>query len=197
LHEIHDNFGTAHLAVFLPHYDFDERHEIKISAQPPIVFDKVMKLDLRRSLLIRTLFALRSLPGVFQRGGGRQPSLGLTMDTLLKSGFVLLAKNPDKEIVLGLVGRFWSACGDLQKINAEAFQQFNQPGFAKAVWNFSLHATSSGTILRTETRVKCLDDQSRKQFARYWRIVKPFSGWVRKEALRIIKSEAEKMKETA
>lgn len=117
------------------------------------------------------------------------------MDGLLKSGFILLAEIPNQEIMLGLVGRFWTASGDIQKMDAESFRQFNQTGFAKALWNFSLHAITGGVILRTETRIKCLDEQSRRKFARYWRIVRPFSGWVRMEALRIIKSEAEKVKE--
>ena len=183
------------LDFWLPEYGFCERHEIEISAPAPMVFEKVMKLDFRRSLIIRTLFGLRSLPGFFTRGNQRSSSLGLTRDALLKSGFILLAEIPNREIVLGLVGRFWTPCGDIQKMDAQSFRDFNQPGFAKAVWNFSLHPTTTGAILRTETRVKCLDEESRQKFVRYWKIVQPFSGWVRKEALKIIKLEAEKRKE--
>ncbi len=180
---------------FLLDYDYSERHEIEISAPVPTVFAKVLKLDFRRSLVIRILFALRSLPGLFTRREQSSPSLGLTMDALLKSGFILLAQILNQEIVLGLVGRFWTACGDIQKMDAESFHNFNQPGFAKALWNFSLHPEKTGVILRTETRIKCLDEQSHRKFARYWKIVQPFSGWVRKEALRIIKAETEKRKE--
>ncbi len=195
LHELQENVSASSLDLFLLDYQFDERHEIAISAPATIVFEKVLKLNFQRSLIIRTLFTLRSLPGFFTRNEQRASSLGLTIDALLKSGFILLAQTPNQEIVLGLVGRFWTACGDIQKIDAESFRNFNQSGFAKAVWNFSLHPISGGVILRTETRVKCLDEMSLQKFARYWRFVQPFSGWVRKEALRIIKSEAEKTKE--
>ena len=179
----------------LPEYDFAEWHAITISAPAPIVFEKVLTLDLRRSLVIRTLFALRSLPGIFNGRDPSRQSLGLTMDALLKSGFILLAQLPNREIVLGLAGRFWTACGDIQEMEPDAFREFNQPGFAKAVWNFSLHPIPGGTNLRTETRVRCLDGLSRRKFARYWRIVRPFSGWVRMQALKVIKTSAEKAKE--
>lgn len=182
---------------FLLDYHFAERREIEIFATPERIFQQILKLDFRRSWVVRTLFALRSLPGIFNGRDPSRQSLGLTMEGLLRSGFILLAQTPNQEIVLGLVGRFWTACGDIQKLDAGNFRNFNQPGFAKAVWNFSLRQTADNVILRTETRVKCLDEMSRQKFARYWKLVRPFSGWVRNEALRIIKSEAEKTKEAA
>jgi hypothetical protein len=45
--------------------------------------------------------------------------------------------------------------------------------------------------LSTETRVQATDAMSRRQFLRYWRIIGPFSGLVRRDLLRRIKREAE------
>jgi hypothetical protein len=73
-----------------------------------------------------------------------------------------------------------------------AARNFATPGYAKAAWNFLLSPQADGgTRLVTETRVYCLDNASRRLFRRYWFFIKPFSGWIRKEALRAIKRKAE------
>jgi hypothetical protein len=80
----------------------------------------------------------------------------------------------------------------MQNINAENFREFDTTGFAKAAWNFALTETGKGEIfLRTETRVKCLDEESLASFRFYWRFVQPFSGLIRREMLRLIKQKAE------
>jgi hypothetical protein len=47
-------------------------------------------------------------------------------------------------------------------------------------------------VLTTETRVLCLDDASRKSFQRYWRVIRPFSGWIRRRGLAIAKEQSER-----
>jgi hypothetical protein len=48
------------------------------------------------------------------------------------------------------------------------------------------------TRLATETRVLCLDDESRRRFRLYWLFIGPFSGLIRRKILRSIKHEAER-----
>lgn len=179
---------------FMSTHDVRERHEIQVAAKPERVFAALHKMDLRRSPIIRALFALRSLPAFSRMRPKDAPpaALGLDLPGLLKSGFVLLGEIPNREIVLGLVGKFWTGSGCLQKVNAQEFSAFNAPGFAKAVWNFSLTPVSAThTRLATETRVSCLDEKSRRRFRLYWLFVRPFSGWIRMEALRCLKGRAE------
>lgn len=179
----------------LPHYDAVERHRIEIAASAEQVYAAARKLDLSGSFLIRTLFLLRSLPALFSSKRKTQPQLGLNFESLLQSGFVLLEEKPGEEIVLGLVGKFWTASGCLQKVEAKQFRDFSAPCLAKAAWNFSLHANADGaTQLTTETRILCTDQASRKRFLRYWRFVRPFSGLVRIAALRAIKRAVEIVK---
>jgi hypothetical protein len=45
--------------------------------------------------------------------------------------------------------------------------------------------------LTTETRIKCLDNESRRSFGFYWMFIQPFSGLIRMEMLRAIKRKAE------
>lgn len=176
---------------FLPEFHAVERHEISVAAPIERVFGAARSLDLSESRVIRWLFALRGLPQLLAGRRGREAPRW-TLDALLESGFILLGEDPPREILLGVVGKFWTLAGRLEGLDAEGFRRFDQPGFAKAAWNFSLAESSPGeTRLKTETRVLCLDAAARRQFSAYWLVVRPFSGWTRREALRVIKRAAE------
>ncbi len=178
---------------FLPVYDAIERHQIDIHGSPELVYAAARKLDLSGSAWVRWLFRLRGLPAIFlPHAKPRREGLGLTLDGLLKNGFILLGESPPREIVLGLVGKFWTSSGCIQHLDAAEFLNFATPDYAKAVWNFSLSPQADGiTRLFTETRVLCLDETSRRRFRFYWIFIRPFSGLVRMEALRAIKRQAE------
>ena len=95
------------------------------------------------------------------------------------------------ELLIGLAGKFWTLTGHLQKINSGNFREFDKKGFAKAVWNFSVDESGNETRLTTETRIRCLDDASRRSFGFYWTFIQPFSGLIRNEMLKIVKKKAE------
>ena len=176
----------------MPIYDVSEYHSTRIRAPINRVYDAISTADLNRSLIVRLLIRLRGLRGspspVHQH---RTP--GLDLGALMKSGFVLLGEHRPNEIALGLIGRFWTSAGGRCRINdADAFRHFDQPGYAKAVWNFSLVDEGEATTrLATETRVRCLDDRSRLRFRMYWSVIGPFSGLIRREVLRTIRNAAE------
>lgn len=166
--------------VFAPRYDVVERHHTVVHAPTERVYAAVRSLDLSRSPVARTLF---------RRG---MPEKCLTLDGLLRKGFIILAEVPDKELVIGLVGRFWSLTGELQSLDVEGFRSFDRRGYAKTTWNFSLEQQGENvTRLATETRVLCLDSASQRMFRFYWLLIRPFSGIIRKEPLRAIKQAAE------
>lgn len=176
----------------LPHADFAERHALRVHAPPERAYAAARALDLGRSPLVRALFALRSLPGVFaRRGVPGERGLGITMDALLRNGFVLLDERPPHEFVLGLAGRFWTPTGGIERIHPAEFAAFDRPGMAVAAWNFTILPTDEGSLVATETRVRCTDDAARRSFRRYWRVVRPFSGLIRMEALRAIRRAAQ------
>lgn len=178
---------------FLPAYDVTERHTILVRAPGERVYAAVRELDLSGSRIIRALFLLRGLPVLLtHRRGRRPPPLGLGLEGLLESGFVLLGERPGEELLLGLVGRFWSAGGGLQRVDVEGFRSFDRAGFAKAAWDFQLTPHGVGeTRLSTETRVLCLDAASRRRFRLYWLLIRPFSGLIRRIILGQIKRRAE------
>ena len=169
---------------YLPSYDVRKRHQIVIHAPPKTVFDSVCNLDFSDSAIIRWLFKLRGMP-----------SSAWSLQGLEQMRFAKLGEVDQQELLLGLVGRFWSIDGDLQPIDACSFEHFSKPGYARAVWNFYVEPAEPGSSrLSTETRVQCLDEASARRFKRYWAIIGPFSGWIRKEALQIVKRNAEALK---
>jgi hypothetical protein len=156
-----------------------KRHATVARASVPATWEALLALDLSRSRIVRALFALRGLP-----------ASAMTWQGLERLRFIRLAEEPPRELLLGIVGRFWTPSGHLQRLTPEEFAAFDRPRFAKAVWNFRVEERGDGLVeLSTETRVRCTSGGA--LFGLYWFFVGPFSGWVRREMLRLIKEEAE------
>jgi hypothetical protein len=167
--------------MFLPHYDVHEVHTIAITGRPDAVYRAIRSLDFSRSPVIRCLFHLRGMP-----------SAAIHLERLLQSGFILLADYPGQSLVLGLMGRFWLPTGQLIPVPPEDFRAMAPAGCAKAAWDFVIEEKQPGCVrLSTETRVCCMDARSRKRFMLYWRVIGPFSAWIRREMLRGIKARVE------
>jgi hypothetical protein len=178
---------------FAPKFDAVETHGIVIDASPKTVYEALWTADLGGSLMIKVLLALRSLPKFIARPCSPWPrNQEITLQSLLDSGFGLLAEKPEEEIVLGVTGRFWLPTGNLSPFNRPDFDRPIAAGFARAVWNFSLSHLSNGqTLLGTETRIICGDPASRRKFLAYWLIVRPFSGLIRLIMLKRVRKTAE------
>ncbi|MDQ3801932.1 MAG: hypothetical protein M3384_21115 [Acidobacteriota bacterium] len=178
---------------FLPSYDFDEKHETNVRAPAAKVYAALDALDFNESAIIRGLFGLRGLAFKDGCGGsGSGSGAALTLRDMTKFDFVVLGEKPNEEILLGLAGKFWTLSGDLQKLKAEEFSAFDKQGYAKAAWNFTLvESGKAETCLRTETRIRCFGEASRSRFGFYWLFIQPFSGWIRREMLRLVKQKAE------
>jgi hypothetical protein len=178
------------LDQLMPSFDVSERHHTLVHAPTGRVYSSVRRVDLARSKLIRALFAARGVPLRIRR---KRPVLRtMTLDDLVRSGFMVLDEEPDRELVLGVVGRFWRPKGGVRRIDPTEFVTFDEPGLAKAAWNFRLIPDGDErTFVTTETRVRVPDEASRKKFMLYWAAIGPFSGVVRKQALALIKADAE------
>ena len=173
---------------YLPDYQFLAAYSIQIDAPIERVYPIVRKLDLGNAPLLRVIFWLRSIPGILT---GHNP-LGPTLEVLERAGMTVLEEAPPQELLMGFVGKIWTATGSIQKLSPADFRSFSDPDFARVVWNFSLQPSQSGgTLLTTETRVQSLSAQSRKKLARYAFFIRPISGMTRKSALRAIKRQAE------
>ena len=183
----------------LPEFHARASYGTQVVASRERVFASLWTADFDHWGLMRSLFMLRGLPGLLTapretwrrvraRGGRRQ----VRLEDVLASGFTLLGERPGEELVLGTVGRFWLARGELRPVTPESFREASAPGTAKAAWNFAVHPGTGGrTVLTTETRVLCADPATRRRFRTYWAVVGPFSGLIRREMLAAIRDTAE------
>lgn len=162
---------------YLPRWDVRSVHDLEMEGSAEAAGRAVAHLDLSGSLLVRLLYRLRGMP----------PS-ALRLEGLLKMGFRVLGHREDEELVLGLIGRFWELRGAPVRFEPEEFVGFEEPGYAKGTWSFTITPLGPARVrVHTETRVLCTDAGSRRRFLRYWGLIRPFSGFIRKEALRGIR----------
>ena len=178
----------------MPDCDVSSRHTIRIAAKPADVFNVVRRADLGRPRLVRALLALRAVPaGLASLIRPRRPVIPPeTRRSVGGLGFTIVAENPGEELVLGLMGRFWTLRGGVVPSTAEQFRHPPPSGLAQAVWNFRVVSDGGGTVLSTETRVRCGDAASRGRFLRYWRVVRLGSALTRMSMLRYLQAEAER-----
>jgi hypothetical protein len=165
---------------FLPAYEYSERHSIEIGAGPDRIDAALRAVTLADSPLTFSLFRLRGL-----RRQAREPFLAG-----MKRMGAVLEDAPGEGIVLGLTGQFWRLGGghdDARARTAAEFLAFDRADACKAVLDFR----ANGSTLSTETRVHVRDPRSRRRFARYWLVVRPFSGLTRILLLRAVKRRAE------
>ncbi|MEO8140621.1 MAG: hypothetical protein ABI742_13290, partial [Gemmatimonadota bacterium] len=186
----------THLSSWMPIHDAAARYSIRISAPPTQVYATLLATDFSRSLVVRGLMGIRLLPGLLRtptttwRRLTGHPRTRASLRDLADSDFILLQESPPHEIVLGITGRFWKLAAEVVRIPPERFRDALPEGLAQAVWNFELTDVEGGTELATETRIRCADPATRRQFLRYWRFVSPGSGLIRHAILAQVRREA-------
>ncbi len=106
---------------------------------------------------------------------------------------VLFSERPRVVISAGL-SQAWRLLGGLTPphLDAAALRAWSQPGWIKVAMEFRLECTAAGTRLSTETRILATDPRTRRSFAAYWFLIRPFSGLIRRELLRSIARRAER-----
>jgi hypothetical protein len=172
--------------------DESEYHCLEIDAPPDVVWRALFEAELDSSYVVRGLMLLRSLPRILT-GHRRREYPRLRLSSLIDAGFGKLGEVPERELLLGVTGRFWHPTDNLLPFRLEDFHGPVASGTAQAVWNFLLTDVGGGrTLLSTETRILCGDADSRRKFRRYWMLIRPFSGWIRMIMLRAVAAECGK-----
>ena len=182
---------------YLPICDGDRRehHATVIDAPPARVYAALWQMTADDLPLFRLVMGIRALPALRSRQGSpssaRQKPL---IQAMLTARFARLAEESDRELVVGLIAQPWKPRGgSSHRIeSSDDFLAFDEPGYVKAATNFLLTAESGGTRLSTETRIHATDPTARRKFRRYWSVIRPGSGLIRRDWLRAIKRRAEK-----
>lgn len=165
----------------MPEFDRNEVHRRTIDAPAAATWAAIKDLRSDEMRLTSLLMGLRTL-GRNSGDGSRTVLSGFR-----SMGFRAIAEDPETELVVAGIGRFWKLSGGLRKVEGpEQFAAFDEPGYAKVAFNFRLEDGE----LSTETRIAGTDEQARRRFGRYWRLVRPGSGLIRHEWLRAIEKRA-------
>lgn len=169
------------LEEVLPLYDISSYYSIQIKASPDRIYD-VIHEGIPSGAVTRLLMGLRSVPRIFQK----------KKTHLLEDPFYRLKEACNREMVYGIIGQFWKPVVRPISIHSlDDFLSFHREGYCKAALNVRIEAVNSReSLLTTETRVQSFGD-ARIQMKRYWRVIRPFSGLIRREMLRKVKSKAE------
>ena len=170
---------------FMPLYDIRMKHRELASASAGTIYSAVRRTDLGTSWLIRLLFRVRGLP-----------RSALHLNGLISLGFIPLIDLPDRELLLGIVGKFWTPSGSLVRVAPHDFTSFEEDGYAKAALAIAIRPIAAEeTEVVTETRVKTYGQSARLKFRLYWSVIAPFSRLIRREMLRLIRVHASSVSE--
>ena len=154
------------LDAFLPTYEFSTRHEVAVAVDPARADRALREVTFKEVPLVRGLLLARGL--------GLRRAEDTVLGTMVPRA-TILEDVPGEGMVLTLSGQFWRLRGRGPEAPATAVIDFRAlPG-----------------SLSTETRVHVPDPVSRRKFAQYWRVVRPFSGLLRLVVLRAAKRRAE------
>jgi hypothetical protein len=179
------------LDELMPVYDVKAAYSMRVNATPQRVWQECMNGDFSHMPLARRLMALRTLRRKKTAPG--EPRTLATIGGQGAGGFFEIARVPEQEIVLAIIGKFWRPDAPVvREWKPDEFSSMAPEGNAKAAWNFYLQADGTGTLLSTETRVLCYGRSARMQFRLYWTLIGFFSGLIRKEMLQMIKSNSER-----
>ena len=154
------------LDAYLPTYEFSTRHELTVDVPTDVAEQALREVTFGEVPIVRAL--------LFARGEGAHRSDEPVVATMVPRATVV-EDAPGEGIVLSVTGQFWRLRGRGPEPPAKAVVDFrSRPG-----------------RLTSETRVHVPDPVSRRKFVRYWRVVRPFSGLIRRSVLKAAKRRAE------
>lgn len=185
--------STGLLESIMPTYDVQEIHSTHVDAQPAKTFAAILVVTPGETTLARSFLWVRTLPGRVTGGGGVESDVWNKPFVSLSST-AILGHEPNREIVIGLIGKFWKL-RDAERVEVESreqFMKFNTAGFALSTLSFHVHGEGDGSRVTTITRVRTTDPESRRAFLTYWRIIGTGSGVLRRTWLRALKARAER-----
>jgi len=175
---------------FLPDYEFSERHQTMVRCAPGKLLDIVQNFRPPPDRVGDVLMRMRQFPARLMHHAA--PAKFPPPQPFTIANFTPLDRDGDREIVGGLVGRFWRADFGLVRIDGPAaFLACKAPCTAKLALGFAVEPVGELTRLTTETRVHCPDRYAFMMFLPYWLIIRPFSGLLRRRALNTIRAIAE------
>jgi hypothetical protein len=150
---------------WLPEFDVHERHVRALPVGPRRALALVLATPAAPDPIVRILLRLRGL-----RARTSIEELPAAL------GFEELERTPTS-FAAGASGTPWRPLGGTGPFRETA------PGTVRIALAFWAEPAPAGSRLLTETRVAAVDEEALRAFARYWRLVGPFSALIRRRWL--------------
>jgi len=173
----------------MPEYQFCERHSARVHARREQVLQAIRQATFADMKSLDTLLKIRGafLRAHFRGIGDLQNKR--ILDSFLESGY-LLGGSEHEIVVFGAV--------DVRKMRRpevhtlQEFADYREQGAIKQAFDFNVEEAGEGSsTIITETRVAATDDLTSRGMGRYWRLIVPGSGLLRRQWLDGIKRRAE------
>ncbi|HYE85485.1 MAG TPA: hypothetical protein VEA16_03975 [Vicinamibacterales bacterium] len=186
--------STANHAIdeFAPRFHFRERHELEVAAPPDRVYAAIKAVAADDISLFNLFTSIRRFgrpgPESILNAPGRQPIL----DVATRTGFLMLADRPPREVVIGAVVVAPPGARGARRLTTDEYKSLSAAGFAKATMNFRVEDAGNGkSRVITETRIFATDGTALRRFTPYWRIIFPGSAILRLTWLRAVRDRGQ------
>lgn len=176
----------SRLDEFMPRWQFNEVHSLRIDAPPERVYEAIRSVRADEIAFFRTLTWIRRGGRNLPRGilnAGKEKSL---IDVATSTTFIYLADDAPRELVVGTT----IAKSQPRELTPQLFHEELPPGFTLGAMNFLVEPDGTGSRVTTETRVFANSRGAKIRFALYWRVIYPGSALIRRMWLRAVKSRA-------
>jgi hypothetical protein len=174
----------------IPHPRYRMCHARVIRAAPQAVWSELHRVTMNDLPLGHALETVRLLPARLSsrtRGGlGSRTFLDVTPIP------IVFAEAPHVLIAAGL-SQAWRLREGARPplLDVYALRAWTAPGWIKVGMEYRLTALPDGTRLSVETRILAVDARSQRSFGPYWFLIRPSSGAIRRELLKVVARRAE------
>jgi hypothetical protein len=170
---------------------FGEHHE-RVIAAPRAAIEQAM--DTVTVAEVRLLAPLMVARTRLARPVGRARA-GLRRDQpladMLGVGFEWFVREPGLQLFVTVGQPHRLRGGQARRVGSpEGFAAFAEPGFCRIATEVRLIERPASLLVSTDTLVGCTDDVTRRRFAAYWLLIRPFSGAIRRSWLAAIDRRA-------
>jgi hypothetical protein len=167
-----------------------ERDYTNLAAPPERVWEVVRHGDLTRSLLVRALFAVRTVPSHWWRLGAHAEPLHVGIDSMRSTprhpGFQILYERAPYELTVGAIGKVWHL--DIPFVHVadpDEYAGFAAPDYVKVAWAVQIEPLGAcDSRLCIEVRVDATGDAAWRKFQLYFGLIGPGSRFIRHSLLR-------------
>jgi hypothetical protein len=181
---------------FLSHPRHVEHHRIFVAANPTEAWKRVRHFNMAEVPWVRFLFQTRTIAAKLsgEKIDFKNEGIGLDQIENENKGFKILYENEGSEVVVGSIGQFWHLKMIFGEFDASNFSEFKEPGWGKIAWAIRVEPFEQGSTISFELRMSATDEDSWRNFRRYYGLIGIASKTIRKSLMGQLENELGKLK---